>query len=210
MPFAFQDESGNLGYDFEKGASRYFVLALLLIDDPEPLRQRIKRLRHERRLPDGYEFKFRRVKGRKDLARIFFQAIAPIHFTIRVAVVDKAQVSEIFHEMNRQDVYNFVIGQLMLRMPDEAVFNTRLIIDGATQSKTFTRRLRKHLSDLAQAEQRPIRFKRVTERDSKSDEALQCIDMIVGAIAEKWTRGKDEFYRMFESKVVDLWLYPFE
>jgi Protein of unknown function (DUF3800) len=33
------DESGDTGFKFRSGSSRYFVVTLLLVDDPIPLHQ---------------------------------------------------------------------------------------------------------------------------------------------------------------------------
>jgi hypothetical protein len=39
--YIYLDESGDTGFKFRQGSSRYFVVALLLVDDPIPLHQEI-------------------------------------------------------------------------------------------------------------------------------------------------------------------------
>lgn len=51
-------------------------------------------------------------------------------------------------------------------------------------------------------------FKKIARGDAANEDGLQCADMMAGAIARYVIRGHDTFYRLFRSKVVDLWRYP--
>lgn len=51
--YIYVDESGDTGFKFGKGSSRYFVVALLLVDDPIPLHQAIHDVRLQLKGAEG-------------------------------------------------------------------------------------------------------------------------------------------------------------
>ena len=52
------DESGDVSFAFDKGASRYFVVAVIATAEPDALRQLLTELRQATALPADYEFGF--------------------------------------------------------------------------------------------------------------------------------------------------------
>jgi hypothetical protein len=85
------DESGDTGFKFKTGSSRYFAIALLLVDDPIPLHQAVHDFRLRLRKPEEHEFKF--VHTPHELRQAFFHAIQPCRYDVRAIVVDKAAPS---------------------------------------------------------------------------------------------------------------------
>ena len=59
LTFTFAgDEAGDVSFNFGKGASRYFVMAVIGATEPENLRQTLADVREELGLPASYEFSF--------------------------------------------------------------------------------------------------------------------------------------------------------
>ena len=52
------DEAGDVSFRFDRGASRYFVMALVGTPAPAQLRQTLDRVRSQQHLPVDFEFKF--------------------------------------------------------------------------------------------------------------------------------------------------------
>jgi hypothetical protein len=52
------DESGDVSFSFGKGASRYFVLAVIATDEPDALRQTLADIRQKAGLKRTFEFRF--------------------------------------------------------------------------------------------------------------------------------------------------------
>ncbi|SRR6266545_343552 len=50
------DESGDVSFNFAKGASRYFVVTVIATQKPEELCGLLERLRKDSKLPERYEF----------------------------------------------------------------------------------------------------------------------------------------------------------
>jgi hypothetical protein len=45
--YVYLDESGDTGFAFRRGSRRYFVIALLLVEDPIPIHQAVHDIRLE-------------------------------------------------------------------------------------------------------------------------------------------------------------------
>ena len=89
------DEAGDVSFAFDKGASRYFVVALIATSKPDDLRQLLARLRADSELPVKFEFKFNHLKSAKLRARAL-SALAQAPFESWAIVADKANLSDAF------------------------------------------------------------------------------------------------------------------
>ncbi|MEE8391895.1 MAG: hypothetical protein V3S14_14010 [Anaerolineae bacterium] len=56
--YAFGDEAGQTGFKFDLGVTRYFIANLVLVNDPQPLREYVDRMRSRLGLSPAEEFKF--------------------------------------------------------------------------------------------------------------------------------------------------------
>ena len=65
------DESGDVSFSFEKGASRYFVFAIIATAYPDTLRQRLVEFRQQANLPAHYEFSFNSLSSAPLRKRVF-------------------------------------------------------------------------------------------------------------------------------------------
>jgi hypothetical protein len=85
--FVYLDESGDTGFKFNRGSSRYFVITLLLVTDPLPFHAAIDELREGLGFAAGNEFKW--VNSDYDVRWSFLRMLRRQDFTARVLVVDK-------------------------------------------------------------------------------------------------------------------------
>ena len=65
------DESGDVSFNFGKGASRYFVMAVIATTKPENLRQALADVRKEFGLHAAYEFSFNNISSVPLRQRVF-------------------------------------------------------------------------------------------------------------------------------------------
>ena len=65
------DESGDVSFSFGKGATRYFVMAMIATDNAENLRGLLARLRQDAGLPETYEFGFHALSSARLRERTF-------------------------------------------------------------------------------------------------------------------------------------------
>ncbi|MCC7025169.1 MAG: DUF3800 domain-containing protein [Thermomicrobiales bacterium] len=88
--FVYLDESGDTGFKFRQGSSRYFVITLLLVADPIPFHIAIDDLRQRLGFSPRNEFKW--VNASEDVRWSFLEMLRKQDFTARVLVVDKTSL----------------------------------------------------------------------------------------------------------------------
>jgi hypothetical protein len=107
--FIISDDSGDPGFKFGKGSSTFFVIALVIFDDPldaEEASLAIKRIRRTLNVSDLFEFKFNKTNS--DFRESFFDAVRKAHFNIRAIVVDKEKLQSPRFRNQKEDFYNYV------------------------------------------------------------------------------------------------------
>ncbi len=207
MPYFFVDESGNFGFVFDAGSSPYFVMVFLWVENADDLRERVRKLRKRHGFSDRYEFKHRAIKGQPVVFRHVLEAIAAFPLQAWVLVIDKQRLPESFRSMNRHEFFDFALGQLAAAIPAEKISGTTLVLD-APASRSLLQKSRVHLSAIVHHRGVTRGFRRIVGHDSHRDEALQCADVVAGVVAEKWTKGREEWFSMIESKVAAIVQYP--
>lgn len=195
--YVYLDESGDTGFRLTQGSSRFFAIALLVVDDPGPLEATLNALRAHMRLPT-YEFKF----AQSDDARRsqFFQAIRDEHYEAYCQVVDKQELLRhraVLPEFrSREGLYGHLVRRA-LREIAEGLAAATLVIDESFKSKTekarFTTAIRQELggSGTADAAIGSIRY-----QDSRRESLLQVADMLVGAVARSYEAGDSRFRQL--------------
>src|SRR3990167_2005083 len=86
----FIDDSGDTGFKFGKGSTRFFVIALVIFEDEleaEKTAVAVKDLRRSLKFPDDVEFKF--FKSSQNIRLKFLKIIVGFRFRIRCLVIDK-------------------------------------------------------------------------------------------------------------------------
>jgi hypothetical protein len=63
LTFTFAgDESGDVSFNFSKGASRYFVATVIATQFPDNLRALLEKLRRDSKLPERYDVIERKIR----------------------------------------------------------------------------------------------------------------------------------------------------
>ena len=110
------DESGDVSMSFGRGASRYFVMAMVNTANPNELRNLMHDWRKEAHLPANYEFKYHSVSSAR-LRQLVFSALQRADFSIWAILVDKTRLPLAFHEMRRMDFYIYFASELLSTIP---------------------------------------------------------------------------------------------
>lgn len=203
LTFTFAgDESGDASFDFDKGASRHFVIAVIATSAPDNLRGALEKARQDLNLADKYEFGFHKLHSRK-LREKVFAALAQMDFEVWAILVDKASLGEAFRAMNGLERYLFFVAELIRYIPDEKRFDGTLILDEfgrPDQTKNELKRILKSLN---------IKhgFRRISIRRSKSEPLIQIADLVAGAIWRRDTRNDTGMYELIEGKINELIVY---
>ena len=201
--YHFLDDSGDPGLEGKSGSSSHFVLAMVQLPQRAPLAE-LESVRWMFHLPVAFEFKYYRTKPRQKIA--FFEAVGDVPFRVRAVVVHKAEFIRGLNTQSGADfTIRFIVG-LTLRSSELDIANDYLVVDGATRAFLQTLRIRFSYESRRLGRVRP--FEKIVGGRSSSNEELQLADMIAGAVRQ-YVSGEDTTcYRMFASKIVDLWQIP--
>ena len=188
----FIDESGDTGLKIEKGSSRYFVVALISFEENDEALacdQRIELLKHELKLPKGFEFRFSKL--RKEQRIKFFEAVLPYSFFYFAVVINK--------DPDRLYGDGFKIKESFYKYTCSLVFENAkpylkdaiIIIDGSG-SREFKRQFKTYLRKKIGTSI----VKKVKIQSSHNNNLIQLADMVAGAIHRNFTnKGDKDIYR---------------
>jgi hypothetical protein len=203
LTFTFAgDESGDASFDFEKGASRHFVIAVIATSSPDNVRGALEKIRQNLKLASKYEFGFHKLASKKLREKVFI-SVSQMDFEAWAILVDKATLGESFRAMTGLERYLFFVAELIRSIPDEKRFDGTLILDEfgyPDQTKNELKRILKSLN---------IKhgFRRISIRRSKSEPLIQIADLIAGAIWRRDTHNDTGAFELIEGKIRKLIIY---
>jgi len=161
------------------------VISLILFEDNEEAvscDQRIQLLKRELRLPENFEFKFRRL--RKDQRIKFFEAVLPYSFFYFGIVINKEKlygegfkVKESFYKYT----FSLVFTNVKPHLKDAII-----VIDG-TGSREFKRQLKTYLRKKIGTSI----IKKAKLQSSEKNNLIQLADMIAGSIYRSLSEKED-------------------
>jgi hypothetical protein len=199
--FVYLDESGDAGFKFRQNSSRYFVVTLLLVDDPLPLQVAIDDLRKQLGFAEGNEFKF---SGSSEAVRqAFFRMLRHQDFAVRALVVDKMSITR-GHLKQREPFYQRMV-QLVLAHDDKAISDAMLILDESVKSRQTKNELTTYLRRSLNTNPDLPTIRTIRYHSSRADNLIQAADMVSGAIYAAYHRRDDSFLQLIHSKIHDLW-----
>lgn len=188
------DESGDCGFKFNKGSSKFFVIAIIyLFDENEnKIEKTINQLKLKLQLTEDYEFKFSRC--RDNFRKEFFKVIAKLPIQYKAIVVDKKKIKPFDLKFQPQQLYCELIRRLLYdnNPPLEKAI---LIMDEATAKihhKEFNRVLKKYLSKNI--------ISKIKQKRSKNNTTIQITDIITGSIFRKYEKNNEKYYKMIKDK----------
>ena len=196
------DEAGDISFNFEKGASRYFVPAFIATQQPDRLREVLADLRRELGFRETHEFKFHKMTSAEIRNRVF-STLARADFEAWGLIVDKTRLPKIFETTENIEIYTHFITELLGIIPAELQRDATLILDefGSTPDlRTELRRtmIKRHM---------PRLFKRVIVRSSHRESLIQVADLVAGSIMRMDSQNDAEAFDMISRKIKRLEIY---
>jgi len=189
------DESGDVSFNFGKGATRYFVMAVIATTKPENLRHALADVIKEFGLPASYEFSFNSIAS-APLRQRTFQVLQNADFEAWALVVDKTRLSIPFTIMRRLDFYLFCITELLQSIPAEQREKATLILDEFGGEPDLPLEFRRYMK----RRNIPRHFNRVLTKRSKSEPLIQVADLVAGAVLRRDAQHDSEAFDMIKGK----------
>ncbi|HWP29193.1 MAG TPA: DUF3800 domain-containing protein [Chloroflexota bacterium] len=207
----FVDESGDLGYKFDRGSSAFFTIALVVFTDGETARQcqeAIEQLRDQLGLPPRGEFHFSTDSHKRRLALL--QTAAPHPFTCHTFTLNKTSPMLTSSGLKTRDLgYAWVCRVALENLLEQmTLLNARVVLDGSGE-REFRKQLQVSLQRQLNAEGRKtVRAIRLSRSDS--DPLLQLADYVAGVTNRLYTGkgGADEYERYLAPKRGGMRLWP--
>ncbi|GEM_PF-438059 len=194
------DESGDVSFNFGKGASRYFVIALIATKKPQELREMLDEIRTEFHLPAGYEFGFNSMGSAAKLRQKVFNHLSKADFSAWAIIVDKTMLPQIYADVPRLSFYLFFATELLQVIPEEMREGATLILDEFSGEKDLPLELRRYMKK----RNIPRQFNRVLTKRSKSEPLIQIADLVAGSVFRRDARGESDAYEKIQGKFVKL------
>ncbi len=194
----FLDEAGDTGFRFEAGASRFFVVTMVIFDQPvhaEHANAAIAALREELELPSDYEFRFS-TSSSNQIKQSFLRALRPLTFRYRALVVDKKRFLERYKNTAPDKLFEYVVIELFQAASE--IRDAALYMDRVTGGE-FEQRLNVAVRQNLKAKGLPPirKFKHV---DSRRNSLIQIADMTCGSIYRAYARGDPSFQKIIRVK----------
>ena len=192
----FIDESGDTGFKFEKGSSRYVVVVLVSFEDTldaEEVSLKIKRLKRKLGWGEATEFKFSGTSNR--FRREFFEVVKGCPFRFVALAVDKTEFVE--GRLQGRRFYDYVLAQSfseLLGLSGEATVYFDKMVDKSFVL-SFNTCFRKIFGG-----GKGLKIKRIKHRRSTSNNLIQLADMISGAVFRKYEKGEDIYYNQIKDR----------
>lgn len=198
----FIDDSGDPGFKFNRGSSRYFVIVCIIFNSKisaEYTSANIKMLKEQMGWKQEREFKFHRANDEQK--KLFFDTIKKHDFLVRAIIVDKSKINEP-NLKKSESFYGFVIKKTLDSYKKMKL--ARITLDGSGNKnfrKKSTSEIRKAIN---KNNRRMTEFRLV---DSKNEVLIQLADMVAGAINAKYDktkRSKHDYVKIIKSQVDDI------
>jgi hypothetical protein len=190
------DESGDVSFNFGKGASRHFVIAVIATQSPENLRHVLEKIRKDLGLADRYEFGFHKLSSEKIRAKVFVE-LADADFDAWAIFVDKTRLGDAFKAMSGLDLYLFFVAELIRQIPVEKRIGGTLILD----EFGYPDQTKDELKRILKARNIPHGFRRISIRRSQSEPLIQVADLVAGSIWRRDTRNDTGAFDLIECKI---------
>ncbi len=184
MFYLFLDESGDLGFDFNKaGITKYFVVTLLLLPNMTAKRnmekavERTVKLKIRRGKKREPAIELKGSKATQPVKTYFYRKIAHLDFSVYAIIVDKRKLPE-FMTQSKARLYNHLARRVIDRIPLDLA-QDRIVITfdrnkALLEFQEFNRFLLIHLESSADPKI-PIE---IFHTDSAATKCLQAVDMM--------------------------------
>jgi hypothetical protein len=193
------DESGDVSFNFKKGASRNFVVAMVATSVPDSLRNKLAEVRQSSGLPASYEFKFHDLTSTA-LRKRTYAAIAEADFESWALIADKTSLPDTFRLFSSLDFYLYFVTELIRLIPAEKRKDATLILDEFGSAERMPGEIRRVLK----ARGIVGHFKRLLIKRSRSEPLIQVADLIAGAIFHRDAQIGSEAFELIQGKIYSV------
>jgi len=174
----------------KKGSSDYFIVTAVIFEDndeAEGCDGRIIKLRQELRLHERFEFKFN--KCNHILRREFLEATCTFEYFYSAMIINKAKLYGPGF-LYKEPFYKYATS-LVFENCKPLLREAKVIVDRCG-NRIFREQLANYLKKKINPRGQASLIRKVKMEDSRSNNLLQLVDMVCGAVARCYTDRKDK------------------
>lgn len=206
MVYIFLDESGDLGFDFnKKKTSKFFVITCLFAGNKKPIEKIVKKTHSE--LKKGYKRKFgvlHAVKEKPITRQRFLRRLNEKDCLIMTIYLNKKRVYTRLQE-EKAVLYNYVANILLDRIYSKRLVpidkKVELIASRRETNRFLNENFRNYLNN-----QMKNRFRievSISIKTPDEEKVLQAADFVSWAVFRKYEYGDDSYYNIIKSKIAE-------
>ncbi|MDQ2786717.1 MAG: DUF3800 domain-containing protein [Chloroflexota bacterium] len=198
--FVYLDESGDTGFKFKQKSSRYFVITLVVVEDPFFINEAVDKLRDH--LGYDYDPEFHFFSTKPEIREQFLFAIRDLDFVVRALVIDKQRLTS--PQMRKRETFYNSFVRLLLQHDNGTIDDAILVLDASVKSKRIQGEMGTYLRRMLNSGGTQ-KISKISHHNSRNDNLIQATDMICGAIYARYNKEDDRYYRIIRRRVQDLW-----
>ena len=191
----FIDESGDSGFKFGRGSSRYFVITAVIFNSEfaaDACDRSIEGLKRKLGFHVGREFHFSQCSDK--IRGEFFRCVAAEDFCYHAFVINKQMLSaQAKTFQDGKSFYRFAVS-IVCENARSLLCDAKIVID-KNGDRFFRQQLEKHLKEQMIDGSGNCLIRKVGMEASHSNNLVQLADMICGAVARSFNTGTVEGHR---------------
>ena len=204
MITVYLDESGDLGFDFDKpGTSRFFVVTALICDNTRPVANAV------RKIFKGFsKAQIRRHGGvlhatseSPETRRRLLTLLASLDISVVAVRLDKYRVDPGL-PTDKHALYNHLVKSLLDRATLAGLLDSGSVVTIVASRRETSARLNRSFTNHVQGSPgKPDPVRLMVQVSSPSDKGLQAVDLVSWSLFRKY-EGKDSSYADLVSDIV--------
>ena len=206
MAYIFLDESGDLGFNFNKRkTSKYFIITFLFTENKRPLEKIVKKIHSE--LQKKYKRKIGVLHAVKEkpITRVrLLRKLVEKDCSIMVIYLNKSKVYVKLRD-EKHILYNYVTNILLDRILNRKILplhqGLKLIASRKETNKFLNDNFKIYLNN--QIKNRHNVDLDIEIRTPHQEKALQVVDFVSWAIFRKYEYGDESYYEIFKNKIIE-------
>lgn len=206
MSIIYLDESGDLGFSFDKNSSKYFVITLFETSLSERELNKLIKISKERTIKNPISRKYEikgSCKNTPHKTKIFLLKkllLKEPNLKITSIIVNKEKINDNLRDKSRV-FYNFISKEVLKENSNQKI---KLILDKKDRKERFTQEMNKYLVDTFESKKLDL-----SHEYSHCFAGLQIVDVFANSIFRNFERDETELFELIKNNL-KLKKYYFE
>lgn len=206
--FLYVDESGDLGFDFNrKNPSDFFTITLLLVNgvsENKKLRKEVeivlKRKLNTKNKKKRIVLELKGTKTNLSIKKYFYERVRKIDFSIYSITINKKNVKKEL-QINKPRLYNYILGLLLDKVNFRENLSSVILFLDKSKNRKEIKDCNKYLEGKIESKISLETEFRIYHENSIDIRQLQVVDLFCNGISKKYNKKNTEWFSVFKEKI---------